>query len=115
MDIWQILMTPFSWLLKQFCVIFDSYAIALILFTIVVKLILFPFSLKAKKSMIEMNLLSARQREIQKKYPNDRNKQNEEIQKLYAENGVNPMGGCLWSFIPILILFPLYAIIRRPL
>ena len=49
MDIWQILMTPFSWLLKQFCVIFDSYAIALILFTIVVKLILFPFSLKAKK------------------------------------------------------------------
>ena len=64
MDIWQILMTPFSWLLKQFCLIFDSYGIALILFTIVVKLILFPFSLKSKKSMIQMNILSARQREI---------------------------------------------------
>lgn len=115
MDIWQILMTPFSWLLKQFCLIFDSYGIALILFTIVVKLILFPFSLKSKKSMIQMNILSARQREIQKKYPNDRNKQNEELQKLYSEHGVNPMGGCLWSFIPLLILWPLYAIIRRPL
>ena len=114
MDIWQILMTPFSWLLKQFCVLFDSYGIALILFTIVIKIILFPFSLKSKKSMIQMNLLSAKQREIQQRYPNDRARQQEEIQKLYAENGVNPMGGCLWSLIPMFILFPLYAVIRRP-
>lgn len=115
MDIWQILMTPFSWLLKQFCLLFDSYGIALILFTIVIKIILFPFSLKSKKSMIQMNILSAQQREIQKRYPNDRVKQQEEIQKLYAQNNVNPMGGCLWSMIPMFILFPLYAIIRRPL
>lgn len=115
MDIWQILMTPFSWLLKLFCELFNSYGIALLLFTVIIKLIFFPFSLKSKKSMIEMNLLSAQQREIQKKYPNDRNKQNEEIQKLYTENGVNPMGGCLWSLIPMFILFPLYAIIRRPM
>ena len=114
MDIWQILMTPFSWLLKQFCILFDSYGIALILFTIVIKVILFPFSLKSKKSMIQMNILSAQQREIQKRYPNDRMKQQEEVQKLYAENGVNPMGGCMWSLIPMFILFPLYAVIRRP-
>ena len=114
MDIWQILMTPFSWLLKQFCLLFDSYGIALILFTIVIKIILFPFSLKSKKSMIQMNLLSAKQREIQQRYPNDRVKQQEETQKLYAENGVNPMGGCLWSLLPMFILFPLYAVIRRP-
>ena len=114
MDVWQILMTPFSWILKQFCILFDSYGIALILFTIVIKIILFPFSLKSKKSMIQMNLLSAKQREIQQRYPNDRAKQQEEVQKLYAENGVNPMGGCLWSLIPMFILFPLYAVIRRP-
>ena len=115
MDVWQILMTPFSWLLKQFCVLFNSYGLALILFTVVIKLVLSPFQLKSKKSMIQMNLLSAQQREIQQKYANNPQKQNEEMQKLYAENGVNPMGGCLWSLLPMFILFPLYAIIRRPM
>lgn len=115
MDVWQILMTPFSWLLKQFCLLFNSYGLALILFTVIIKLILAPFQLKSKKSMIQMNLLSAQQREIQQKYANNPQKQNEEIQKLYMDNGVNPMGGCLWSLIPMFVLFPLYAIIRRPM
>ena len=115
MDVWQILMTPFSWLLKQFCLLFNSYGLALILFTVIIKLILAPFQLKSKKSMIQMNLLSAQQREIQQKYANNPTKQNEEIQKLYMDNGVNPMGGCLWSLIPMFVLFPLYAIIRRPM
>lgn len=115
MDIWQILMTPFSWLLKQFCIFFNSYAIALMLFTIVVKLVLAPFQFKGKKSMIKMNILSAQQKEIQARYQNDPNRQNQEIQKLYAENGVNPMGGCMWSMLPMFILFPLYAIVRRPI
>jgi len=114
MDIWQILMTPFSWILKQFIILFDSYGIALMLFTIVIKIVLFPFSLKSKKSMIQMNILSGAQREIQQRWPNDRVKQQEELQKLYAEHNVNPMGGCMWSMIPMFILFPLYAVIRRP-
>ena len=75
-------MTPFSWLLKQFCVLFNSYGLALILFTVVIKLVLSPFQLKSKKSMIQMNLLSAQQREIQQKYANNPQKQNEEMQKL---------------------------------
>lgn len=115
MDVWQILMTPFSWLLKQFCLLFNSYGVALILFTVIIKLVLAPFQLKSKKSMIQMNLLSAQQKEIQQKYANNPQKQNEEMQKLYMDNGVNPMGGCLWSLLPMFILFPLYAIIRRPM
>lgn len=115
MDVWQILMSPFSWLLKQFCLFFNSYGIALFLFSIIVKLVLSPFQLKSKKSMIQMNLLSAQQKEIQAKYANNPQKQNEEMQKLYMDNGVNPMGGCLWSLIPMFILFPLYAIVRRPM
>lgn len=115
MDVWQILMTPFSWLLKQFCLVFNSYGIALFLFSIIVKVVLSPFQLKSKKSMIQMNLLSSQQKEIQAKYANNPQKQNEEMQKLYAENGVNPMGGCLWSLLPVFILFPVYAIVRRPM
>ena len=115
MDIWQILMTPFSWLLKLFCQVFDSYGIALFLFTIVIKIVLFPLNLKGKKSMIKMNVLNAQVQEIQKRCGNDKERYNQEVQKFYAENNANPMGGCGWSFIPLIILYPLYAIIRRPL
>lgn len=111
----QIILTPFSWLLLAFYNLFDNYGIALILFAIVVKLILFPFSLKGKRGMIQMNMVQGKVQQIQKQYANNREKMNEEVQKLYAKENVNPMSGCLWSFIPLLILWPLYAIIRRPL
>ena len=114
MDIWQILMTPFSWILKQFIILFDSYGIALLLFTLVVKVVLFPFSIKSKKSMIQMNLISGEQRAIQERYANNRMKQQEELQKLYLKHNVSPTSGCLWSMIPMFVLFPLYAVIRRP-
>ncbi|OUN24416.1 membrane protein insertase YidC [Pseudoflavonifractor sp. An85] len=115
MDIWQILMTPFSWLLKNLCILFDSYGIALIVFTLVVKIILFPLSLKGKKSMIKTTMVSSQVKEIQQRCGNDRERYNRELQKFYEENDISPMGGCGWSLIPLAILMPLYAIIRRPL
>ena len=115
MDIWQILMTPFSFLLKTFCQVFDSYGIALILFTVVIKIILFPLQLKSKKSMIKMNIVNSQVQEIQKRCGSDKERYNRELQQFYAENNVSPLGGCGWSMIPIFILYPLYAIIRRPL
>ena len=115
MDIWQILMTPFSWVLKLFCQVFNSYGIALFLFTIVVKIVLFPLNLKGKKSMIKTTVLNGQLQEIQKRCGNDRERYNQEVQKFYAENNASPMGGCGWSFLPIVFLYPLYAIIRRPL
>ena len=114
MDFLQIIMTPFSWLLRVFCELFNSYGIALILFTIIIKIILFPLNLKGKKGMIKMSLVSGQLRELQKRYGNDRERYNREVQKFYAENKVSPTGGCLWSLLPLLILWPLYAIIRRP-
>ncbi len=115
MDIWQILMTPFSWMLKLFCEVFNSYGIALFLFTIVIKVILFPLNLKGKKGMIKMNVVNGQLQEIQKRCGSDKERYNQEVQKFYAESNVNPMGGCGWSMIPLIILYPLYAIIRRPL
>lgn len=115
MDFWQIIMTPFSWLLKVFCQLFNSYGVALILFTIVVKIILFPLSLKGKKSMIKMNMASAHLKEIQARCGKDQERYNREVQKYYADNNISPTGGCGWTMIPLFILMPLYAIIRRPL
>lgn len=115
MDFMYILMTPFTWLLMFFYQFFNSYGVALILFTLLVKIILFPFSLKAKKSMIQTNMLSGQMRKLQKQYANNQAKYNEELQKLYAREGVNPTSGCLWSFLPMFILIPLFAILREPL
>ena len=115
MDFWQILMMPFSSLLKLFCTLFNSYGVALIFFTILVKLVLSPLSYRGKKSMIKTTLLSGQMKEIQERCGNDRERYTQEVQRLYEENNVSPMGGCGWSMLPLLILMPLYSIIRRPL
>lgn len=115
MDFWQIILTPFSWLLKVFCQFTDSYGIALILFTIIIKIILFPLSLKGKKSMIKMNMASGELQKIKERCGNDRERYNQEVQKYYSDNNISPMGGCGWSMIPLFILMPLYSIIRRPM
>ena len=114
MDFLQIILTPFSWLLKTLATVFNSYGLALIFFALLVKVVLFPLSLKGKKGMIQMSILSGQQKAIAERYPNDKEKQNQELQKLYEQNGVNPMSGCLWSFLPLPLLMLLYVIIRRP-
>ena len=111
----DIILTPFSWLLEVFYNFCGSYGLALILFALVVKVVLFPLSLKGKRSMIQMNMLQGQMQKLQKQYGNNRERYNEEVQKLYAKEKVNPMGGCLWSFIPLIILMVLYPIIREPI
>ena len=110
-----IILQPFAWLLLFFYNLFNSYGVALILFAIVVKLILFPVTLKQKKSMIQTTMLSGKMQQLQKQYGKDRERYNLEIQKLYEREKVNPMGGCLWSLIPMVVLILLYSIIRYPL
>ncbi|MBE6995249.1 MAG: YidC/Oxa1 family membrane protein insertase, partial [Ruminococcaceae bacterium] len=106
---------PFAALVRLFYNLTGSYGVAIILFTLAVKLIMVPMQLKSKKSMIRMNRMQGRMEEIKKKYANNQVKMQEEMQKLYQEEGVNPMGGCLWSFLPLPILIALYSIIREPI
>lgn len=105
---------PFAALLRLFYNLTSSYGLSLIFFTLVIKLVLLPFQMKSKKSMVRMNRMSGKMQEIQKKYANNQVKMNEEMQKFYAEEGINPMSGCLWSFLPMPIMIALYYIIREP-
>jgi YidC/Oxa1 family membrane protein insertase len=105
---------PFSALVRLLYTVTGSYGVSLILFTLVIKLVLLPFQMKSKKSMVRMNRMSGRMQELKKRYANNQAKMNEEVQKLYAEEGVNPMSGCLWSFLPLPILMALYYVIREP-
>lgn len=106
---------PFAWLVRLFYNLTKSYGVALILFTLVIKLIMLPFQMKSKKSMMRMSRVSGQMQELQKRYAKNQAKLQEEMQKLYEEEGVNPMSGCLWSLIPFPILIALYSIIRQPI
>ena len=81
---------PFAWVLRTFYELTGSYGWALVLFTIVVKLITLPFQMKSKKSMMRMNLFQPKVKEIQTKYANNPTRMNEEMQLLYTQEGVNP-------------------------
>ena len=110
-----IILQPFAWLLLFFYNLFNSYGLALILFGVVIKLVLFPVTLKSKKSMIQTTMLSSKMQQLQKQYGKDKERYNLELQKLYQREKVNPMGGCLWSLIPMVVLIALFGIIREPL
>ena len=113
--LWDIIRVPFGWLLAQLYDITSNYGVALIIFAVALKLIMFPITAKSKKSMMKMSRLTPRVQVLQKKYANDQQKLNEETQKLYKEEGVSMGGGCLWTMVPLLILIPLYTVVREPL
>lgn len=111
----NLISLPFAALLRWMYSFTGSYGWSIILFALVIKLVILPFQMKSKRNMVRMGRLSGRQQELQKQYANNQQKLNEEIAKLYQEEGVNPMGGCLWSFLPLFIIIPLYSIIYRPI
>lgn len=111
----NIITVPFAALLRWLYAFTGSYGISIILFGLVVKLVVLPFQMKSKRSMVRMGRLSSKQQELQKQYAKNQQKYQEELQKLYQEEGINPMGGCLWSFLPLFILIPLNSVIRMPI
>ncbi len=115
MSLWDYIAIPFGWLLLTLYNFVGNYGVAIFLFALVVKLILLPFQMKSKKSMMRMSALQPQIAELQKRHEGNPRKLQEETSKLYKEEHVNPMSGCLWSLIPFPILLALYRAIRFPL
>ncbi|SMC57290.1 YidC/Oxa1 family membrane protein insertase [Papillibacter cinnamivorans] len=109
------IIAPFSLLLRGLYSISMSYGLSIILFSLVVKLILLPTSVKMKRSTMGSSRLAPRIKELEKKYKNDQQRYAEEVQKLYKEENVHPFGGCLWGLLPLPIMLALYTVIRMPL
>lgn len=110
-----IIAKPIGYLLMWIYKLVGSYGIALIILTVLVKLVLYPLYAKQIKSSGDMAEMSERSQEIQRRYANDREKMNEEMQKLYAEVGFNPMSGCLPMLIQFPIIMGLFALLRNPM
>ena len=105
----------FGYILWAVFWVFQNFGIAIIVFTLIFRAILFPSSIKQQKSMAANANLQAKQREIKEKYGNNKAKYNEEIQKLYEKEGVSPLSGCSTSLFPMFIMLGIYYAVVRPL
>lgn len=112
---WAAITRPFAWLMVKLYELTGNYGLSVVLFALVVNLILTPFMAKSKKGMMRTSRLQPQMQELQRRHEGNPQKLNQEMQKLYQENGANPMSGCLWSLIPFPILIALYSVIRQPM
>lgn len=112
---WATITKPFAWLMVWLYNLTGNYGVALIIFALAVNAILTPFMAKSKKGMMRVSRLQPKIQELQRRHEGNQQKLQQEMQKLYKEEGASPMGGCLWSFIPFPILIALYSVIRQPL
>jgi len=110
-----IIAKPIGYLLMWIYQLVGSYGIALIILTFIVKLVLYPLYKKQIKSTASMAEMSEKTQEIQRKYANDKEKMNEEMQKVYAETGFSPASGCLPMVIQFPIIMGLFALLRNPM
>lgn len=110
-----ILGYPLGLIMRLLYNILNSYGWSLIIFTLLVKLVMVPLSIKQQKSSAKMAAIQPQMQEIQKMYAKNQQKMNEELQKLYQSENYNPAGGCLPMLITFLVLFGLIDVIYKPM
>ncbi len=115
MSLWSYLIVPFAWIMQQCMGLLKNYALALIAYAVITKLIIFPLSMKQQKTQLNMVRLRPYQEALAKKYGNNKEKYNMELQKLYQREGYNPMSSCLPLLIQLPLILLIYNIVRHPL
>lgn len=115
MGIFSFLATPLGYVLRWIYELLPNYFAALFVFTLLVRLVIFPLNIKSQKSAADRARLAPRLERIQKKYANDRQKLAEKQQALYEKEGVSMTGGCLPMIVQMLVLFSVIAVIYKPL
>lgn len=113
---WDLILNPFITVLTLLYTVFgNSAVIAIILFTVLVRLIMYPLNAQQMKSSKAMQELQPEIKKLQEKYKNDREKLSQEQMRLYREKGINPLGGCLPLLIQLPIWIGLYQAINHAL
>lgn len=120
MNILDIINVPLSYIIKFCYMIVPNYAVTLLLFAVILKILLFPFGIKQQKNMVKQAALTPKTEAIKKRYAGrtdapTQQKMNEEIMELYKKENFNPMGGCLPMLIQFPILLSLYNVVTQPL
>jgi YidC/Oxa1 family membrane protein insertase len=107
----KIIAEPLFWVLDLFHSWTGNWGIAIILLTVVIKLIFFPLSAASYRSMARMKLVAPRLTKIREQYPDDRMKQNQAMMDLYKTEKINPLGGCLPIAVQIPVFIALYWVL----
>lgn len=115
MNFLGILGLPLGYVMEWLCKIIPNYGLALIVFTVLIKIVTFPLGIKQQKSMAKMQAYQPMMTEIQKKWANDKNRQNQEMMKFQEETGMSMSFGCMPMLVNMLVIFGLIQIIYYPL
>ncbi len=115
MGIFNILGVPLGWLLHFIYQFIPNYFISIFLFTVLVRAITFPLSLKSQKSQADRAKLAPRLERLQKKYGQDKQKLQQKQMELYEKEGVSLTGGCLPMLVQMVVLFGIISVIYKPL
>jgi YidC/Oxa1 family membrane protein insertase len=102
---------PCVWLMNLFYSVIPNYGVAIIILTILVKLLLWPLGQKSYKSMSEMKKIQPLMKEIREKYKDDKQRMNQEVMGLYRTYKINPLGGCLPMVVQLPVFFALYRML----
>lgn len=105
----------FDYVLNLLYNLLNNYGLAIILFTILIKIILLPISIKQQRTMKKSAKLQEQMKSIQFKYKNDPEKMNQEIMSLYKSENMSPMSGCLSSIIQLILLLSIFYLVKSPL
>ena len=111
----QFFANIFGYLLELLYNIINNYGLAIIFFTIIIKILFIPFSVKQQKTMKKSAKLQEKMKILQFKYKNDPEKLNQEVMELYKTEKMNPFSGCLTAIIQIILLFSIFYLVRSPL
>lgn len=105
----------FGYLLNFIYQIVNNYGIAMIIFTIILKLVMLPISIKQQKTLKKSAKMQVKVKEIQEKYSNDQVRQSQELMDLYKRENMSPFSGCLSSIIQLVIVLSMFYLVSRPL
>ena len=112
--VWQGLLDAIGWLLAHIYDFIPNYGLSIIALTVLTRLVLLPLGIKQIRSMQNMQAIQPKVKAIQQKYKGNRQKQNEEVMKVYQEAGVNPLSGCRPMLLQLPILVTFYSVLRYP-
>lgn len=107
--------TPLGWIMRFIYEFIHNYGFTLIIFTVLVRMLMFPLSVKQQKGTAKMQIFQPKIQKLQKQYKNDKQRLQEETMKLYEEEGYNPMGSCLPLIINMIVLFGMIDVVYKPL
>jgi len=112
-DIWNGIVAGLNYLLQAFYNLTGNYGIAIIMLTVLIKIVLLPLTIKQTRSMVAMQKIQPEVKKLQEKYKDDKEKLSQEMMKFYKENKVNPLSGCLPLILQLPVFFALYTAIRK--